>query len=285
MATTTRSARARSSGQPMTRAASPTGTGAAAQGVHQAAPALAVGALEGRLAGRHAGRAVRRVRIGQARGQPGTAGPSRARPAVGTAAAADRRAQLHQRLVPRPRPARRDQVVGPRLGLPGPQRPPLPPGQHPAHVGVDHAHVVLERERQDRPCRVRPDPGERPQRGQVRRQPAAVALDHRCGAPVEVDRPPVVAEADPEADHVAERRRRAGRGGREPGHEGPVARDHPVDAGLLGHHLRDEHSPRIAGRSPRQRAQVVVAPGEHRRPPGLRRVFYAETVAMTTVSA
>ena len=93
---------------------------------------------------------------------------------TGAAAAGTGPAELHDRLVPRPRPAGRHQRIGLRLGLGGIERAPRPPGQHPPDVGVDHPDVALERERQHRgPCRDRrraapagrPGPAAEPRRG------------------------------------------------------------------------------------------------------------------------
>jgi hypothetical protein len=232
----------------------------AAQGVDQPAPALAVGALEPRLAGPHPGRSVGGVGRRQPGGGPGTPGPRRAGPAGRGSAQAHGGPQLHDRLVPGPRPPGRDQCVGPSLRLRRAQRPSLPPGQDPPHVGVHHAHVLLEGEGQDRPGGVGADAGQRPQGGEVGRQLPAVALDHHLGGPMEADGPAVVPEASPASDHLPHRRRRTGRRRRERGQERPVVRHHPVHAGLLGHDLGDQYGPRVAGRPPRQRPQVTLAP-------------------------
>ena len=130
-------------------------------------------------------------------------GAHRARRAVGAPAAADRGPQLHHRLVPRPRPSPPGRRRPPASSASawasaGRRRPARPAGEHPADVGVDDADRPLEGERQHRPGRVR---------ARRRAGPAApprssgsapaVPLDHRLGAAVEVDGPPVVAEPRP----------------------------------------------------------------------------------------
>ena len=121
----------------------------------------------------------------------------------------------------------------------------------------------LESERQYRASRVGTDTGQGAQGRQVRRQRAAVVMDHCPGAAVQVDRPPVVAEPDPEPEHLAERRRRARRRRREAVQEPLVVGDDPVDPRLLRHDLGDEHRPRVAGAAPGQVAEVYLTPGEH----------------------
>ena len=282
MPITTRSARAASSGQPMTAAASATATGPRhkasasrprpwrSEPSNRGCPVLtpadpSAGSGGDSPAAAHA----HQDRTGQA-GQSG-----RRRRADGAP-------QLHHRLVPHPRRARTsdrsvvgagalrrpDQGVGKCLGVGGAQRPVLPAGQDPADVRVDHPHRPLERERQHGPRRVRTHAGERQQGVQVVRQGATVALDHGGGTPVQVDRPPVVAQPGPQPHHVAHGRGRAGGRRREPGQEAAPVRDHAVDARLLGHHLRDEDRPRVPGRPPRQVAEVPRAPGQHGRRPG-----------------
>ena len=70
---------------------------------------------------------------------------------------ADRRAELHHRLVPRRRAA-----LGQQLGRPPRERPRRPADavaalDHPAHVGVDRRHLRVPRERGDGRGGVRPD--------------------------------------------------------------------------------------------------------------------------------
>ena len=93
---------------------------------------------------------------------------------------AHRRAEVEHGLVPGPAGPLRHGRIGQSLYL-GPAQPSSrPAGQHPGHVGVDHGDVGLEGERQHRPGRVRPDPGQGQQRLEpVGHDPAVVGDDGR----------------------------------------------------------------------------------------------------------
>ena len=83
------------------------------------------------------------------------------------------------------------------------------------------------------------------------------------GRGVEVRRPTRVAEALPQPQHVAERRRRARRRRGERLEEREVLRHHPRHLRLLQHHLAHQDRPRVAGAAPRQVAQPRRGPAEH----------------------
>ena len=203
----TRSARAGSSGQPMTAASRSAGTGAA------------------RSASTRAPRPWRSDPAKRDCGRPRTHGSGSGRPAAAQRhadghrarvavrhAGADRGAEVEHApgSTPSPDPAGTSaSAVAWSTGAPG------HPAQHPHRVHVEHAHVGLERERQHRPGRVRPDPRQREQLGQRRRHPASVPGHHQGGGAVEVDGPAVVAEPRPRPHHLGHRmrpRRRPGRG-------------------------------------------------------------------------
>ena len=87
---------------------------------------------------------------------------------------------------------------------------------------------------------------------------------HRlCGFPQSLGTA-VVPEARPLVEHVSERRRSEVGGGREPLQEPLVAGRHPVDLGLLEHHLADEDPVRIAGVAPGKVAMTGSVPVEER---------------------
>jgi hypothetical protein len=111
----------------------------------------------------------------------------------------------------------------------------------------------LEGEGEHGPGRVGADAGQGHERVELAGQRAAVPVDHRPGAAVQVDGPPVVAQPGPQADHLARLGRGACGGAGEAVEEGVVAGDDPVDARLLRHHLGHEHRPGVAGGAPRQR--------------------------------
>ena len=141
------------------------------EGGHQPAPALAIGTGEHALRGPGCG--------GIGLGSPG-AGPG-AGPGQGTTAArrgtgrADEGADLHERLVPHPAPARWHQGVGHGLGLRrGEGIAHHGAGEDPGHVHVDDGVVGLEGEGENGASRIGPRlraaPGGRPdRRGRLRR--------------------------------------------------------------------------------------------------------------------
>ena len=104
----------------------------------------------------------------------------------------------------------------------------------PAHVRVDREDVAPEGEVSDRRSGVGPDAG---QFGQVVRPP--VRRDVGC-SPVQADRPPVVAQPLPLDDRLGGRGCGQRLDGRPPLEPPLVPGDHPLDLGLLQHHLADE---------------------------------------------
>ena len=189
----------------------------------------------------------------RARGAGGS-GPSqpvaqRARVAARRARRAHRRAELHRRLVEvRRAPGRRD------------ERRPQPREEAP-RVGVQRDLLAAEGERADRGGGVRADAR---QLLQARRPP--VARHHPRRLP-QAHRAAVVAQADPLAQHVLQRRRRQCFGGGPARQPRLVARNHPRDLGLLQHDLRDEDRVGVAGAPPRQVAALALVPAQQPRGP------------------
>ena len=209
-----------------------------------------------RLVDWNAGPGARRVvRDGAAAGgmsMPSAAarhhGPARARSAIGPARPAERRADVHERVRPRRRrdsPARRRrQAPGGRLRGIAADVPAHDPTQNPPHVRVDRRRRGGRRRSQPRraPCTDR-SPGRRVQR---RRRSSgnrpANSVYNRLRRALQVERPPVVAEATPCAEHVRRRGRRPGpRTRREPARGTPSTPARPA-------------RPASAGPSPRRRA-------------------------------
>ena len=144
----------------------------------------------------------------------------------------------------------------------GVKRSPADSRQHAGDVGVDHGDIALERKGQHGAGRVGTDPRERQQRIEVVGQPAIVAFDDHLSGRLQVPSSARIPEALPQAQHVAQRCRRA-RGRVGVGiKERPPLRDHPVGLGLLQHHLGDEDRPRVTLAPPRQVAQLCHAPRE-----------------------
>ena len=144
--------------------------------------------------------------------EPGAAARQRAPAARRGTSRAQRRPELHERLVPLPCPSRRHQRV--RQGLGGTRRQRRPghgPGEHPRHVDVHDRLVPLEGEDQDGPRRVRPDTGKRTQGLQVRRHDSPVPFANGLCRLVEMAGTSVVAEPGPRVE-----RRRRGRLPRRP---------------------------------------------------------------------
>ncbi len=190
--------------------------------------------------------------------------------AVGPGRPAHCGTQVHHRVRPGPRSARIDEQVGEHLQLQSPERCGVAghdPADDAADVDVDRADATPERDRSDRPRRVRTDPGKRLEVGDTARDAAAGRGD-RDRRPVEGDRAAVVAEAAPRSDHVGGAGGRHRRGRRERGDERrPVLLD-PGDLCLLGHYLGHQDAPRVGGprRTKRQVAPVSRVPVENSPP-------------------
>ena len=226
----------------------------AAQRVDQPAPALPVGALEPRLAACwcRPSRAPDRDRRRRRCATRTSSAPGTTRSSGRGSCTPWRRGRASPGSTPSPaRPARR---VGQLLRLPGAQRPrPAGAGQHPGGVGVDHADVALEGEREHGPGGVGTDARAGPAGRRARRATGRRASATTAGAPVQVDRPAVVAQPGPLGDHLADSAAAA---------QLPpsgTARGTPrtsastrADLGLLQHQLADEHRPGVAGAPPRQ---------------------------------
>ena len=135
------------------------------------------------------------------------------------------------------------------------------PGQHPAGVGVDHADVGLEGEGQHGPGRVGADAGQRQQGVEVGGDPPAVvgrrwrSAAGAGGGPGGCSPGPSRPGAPPRAGR---RRRPPGSGTRS--RKRAVGGDHPVDLGLLGHDLADQHRPRVTGGPPGQVGPARAGP-------------------------
>lgn len=171
---------------------------------------------------------------------------------------ADRRPELHQRLVERP-----GRVVGHRLARDGPdlllrRGPPHivlereHPREHPDDVAVDERCADAVREARDRPRRVRSDAADAQQLVDRARHLSAEARDDLGGALVQSPGAAVVPETAPEREHVCfgRLRERLQRG--KTGQKSLEIGDDGGDARLLEHDLADPHA------VPR----AVVTPGE-----------------------
>ena len=169
-------------------------------------------------------------------------------------------AEVHHRLVPRPRRSGLQRRIGRSLSLLRGQPMPRHSGEHPSDVGVDHRSVGLEGKDQNCTGGVLAHPGQSEQIGQGRRELAAG--DDLGGRGVQVSRPPRVAEPLPQPQHIAQRCRSACCRRRERGRELLPLRNHPSDLRLLQHHLADENRPGIAGSPPREITQPGHTPFE-----------------------
>jgi hypothetical protein len=194
--------------------------------------------------------------------------PQRARSAARRPRRAHRRAELHRRLVELRRAPRRR---GERCPQPREQAP---------RVGVQRHLLAPERERAERRRGVGPDA-----RQVLRARRPPVARDDPRRLP-QAQRAAVVAEPDPLAQHVLQRRRRKGVRGRPARQPRLVAREHPGDLRLLEHDLRDEDRVGIAGAPPRQVATLALIPAQEPRGPiGRHRGEVQRTAAVGTLSA
>lgn len=213
--------------------------------------------------GRHRNRfhPPRRMRAAVRRQRAAAADRSRGR--------ADRRAEVHQGLVERSRAAARHErrgdppdrlVAGAAHGLGVAAE----PCQHPPRVGLDDRRRQIERDRGDRPGRVPPHPGKRPQSGDRPRKHAAVLGHERLGRGVQLPGPPIIAQPLPMLEDLRFARPRemadAGEPAEEPGEEILDA----FDLCLLEHHLAHPHGIGITGAAPRQ---VAPRPGVPPREP------------------
>jgi hypothetical protein len=133
------------------------------------------------------------------------------------------------------------------------------PGHDPGNVRVHGRNRGAERNGRDGRRRVWPHAGEGAQSLGRGRDPACALLDDPPGGLGQVQRPAVVAEPRPRAEHLPPR------GLRQPSHRGESAQELAIrgyDAGslsLLQHHLADQDSVRIGvGRTPR--VQIAAGP-------------------------
>jgi hypothetical protein len=195
---------------------------------------------------------------------PGAHRPDRAGAAHRAPRLAVLRSEIEHGLVVGPAATDRHEGVGESLGL-GPPEGPAGGGarQHPCGVGVDDADVAFEGERQHRPRRVRSDPGQGDQVGQLVGDATAVTLADPGRGGVQLQGPAVVTESGPEPDHLTGGG--GGAGGRigEASEESRPGPDDPGHLRLLQHGLAHEHRPRVAGRAPRELAPAVRSPLAH----------------------
>ena len=202
--------------------------------VDEAASQLTIAAFEPRLSTGDRRRADRRI---VALAPPGAEVRDRALVTARGALGAHERSELHDRLVPTPHLDALDELVGARLRLLAGEGSPRPAGEDPTDVGVDDRGGRLEREGSHGTRRVRPDAGQRQQVVEPLGHPTTVPLDHLRGSSMQVERPPVVAEAGPLLDDTPGRRRCARFGRGEPLEETWETIDDPRDLGLLQHRL------------------------------------------------
>ena len=137
--------------------------------------------------------------------------------------------------------------------------------ENPYGVGVDRRHVLPEGERAHGPRRVRPDTGERTQRCVFTRYLAVVVADDRVAARCRFNARRLYPRPDHWRTTVGRSRLRTGGGTRKARNEPPVVGHHPLDLGLLEHHLGDEDPPRVPRAAPGQVPPVLGPPLEHRR--------------------
>ena len=136
--------------------------------------------------------------------------------------------------------------------------------QQAADIDIHHRDRAVMGEGGDRARRVRPDAGQRLQLRDILRHAPAMHRDDRLRQPLQVDRPPVVAEAGPRPDHVARWRIRERLDGRELRQPRLPLRDDAVHLRLLQHQFGDENRVRIPHAPPRQVAPLPRVPVEQR---------------------
>ena len=133
--------------------------------------------------------------------------------------------------------------------------------EHAIDVRVQHRDGLAERKRGDGSGSVGTDAGKLAELSHGARQLAAVMLHHNPRELVQSHGASVVAHAGPEANDVG----RLGVGQRPEGgerfEEGVVLRDDALDLGLLEHHFRDEDGIRVGDAAPGEDAGVARVPG------------------------
>ncbi|OPZ42838.1 MAG: hypothetical protein BWY94_02021 [Actinobacteria bacterium ADurb.BinA094] len=179
------------------------------------------------------------------------------------------RSVIHEAVVPVAAAAARQRGVGHGLQILRPEvvRQPQLMGQHATDVGVHRGHVRVMGEDEHGAGGVRADARQRLQPVERARQPGAGAggrrgPGHGDGAPVQAQRPVVVAEALPAEQDFAEGRRREALEVGPDTHPFLVTRDHPRHRRLLQHDLADQDRVRVGGPSPRKVAAVLLVPAE-----------------------
>jgi len=137
---------------------------------------------------------------------------------------------------------------------------------HALDIAVDRTGAATECNCGDRRGRIRADAGQRPQLAFLVRKLAAVALDERARASVQIAGASVIAEPGPDLQHFLERRRGERADARPALEEFGVIGQNRADPRLLQHDLGEPDPIRIralaGARAPRQLAAMPVVPGE-----------------------
>ena len=186
---------------------------------------------------------------------------------------ADRRPQVHQRLIPTRGLLIGNETIGQSLKLP--LRRPLDfkdcgkialvdPTQHPPHVGIYHGNRRVADKAQERPRRVGPDTGKAEQRPQSHGKRAAVFLHNCLRRAMEMHGPTVIAKPGPKADYVCQRRCRQLPNCGKAGKEVLVLRNYALYLSLLQHHLGKKDAIGTLRLAPRQRPPVRAVPSQQR---------------------
>jgi len=200
-------------------------------------------------------------------GRGAAAGDDRAKQALRPSWHAQSGTELHQRLVAVARPRRIEKLFrGGEQPSPGgaPFRVSLqgePAGEDPLDVAVEHRCHNAEGDARDRRRGVAADARQRQQAVEGARKAGTGRRDLLCRG-MELPRPPVVAEAGPESEHVVQGRRGQRFHGRKAVQEALVIRQHHLDARLLQHHLGEPDAIGVALPPPGQVAAVPVKPVE-----------------------
>ena len=137
-----------------------------------------------------------------------------------------------------------------------------------SHVRVDHTDGLRERQRGDRPRRVRPDAGEPLQPADIRRP--AVALHRPPRPPATRGRAGCSRARSTRPARPRAAPRQLARC-REACQEAREALGDPGRLRLLEHHLADQHGVRVVGSAPREGPVVGVVPRQQATPDGAQR--------------
>ena len=198
-----------------------------------------------------------------------TMGVCRTNQTLGISCPANRRPQIHERLVEPACAFGRNKLFGqcphalcgPALvhGLVNGKK----PDDHPSYIGIHGRHRHPERHAQDRACRVSSNPRKTHELVPPMGNLASKLFHNPAGCRMEMSRTAVISHILPRLQHVVLGGGRQGLNRRKPGQKTVVVRNNRLHLRLLKHNLRNPYVVGIRAVSPRQVALMRLIPCQY----------------------